>query len=244
MKTYFRTPAIRLLWAFSALLILFACVFSACGKKLPGEPQLPASTATPSPFYSATSTTTATNLPTQTATLTSTAIPTGTSTVSATVTSTRTANPTSTATVTATIQVYSAGAVYAYPVVTTASNGSDFTISILVNTGSSFLTSYGISITYDTAHVIIDTAAGTNGVSAGADGFVTAVNPNTLGTLVISGFDATGKAPSLHFDLLVIHLTAVSAGSSSFNINVGTLIDPSYNNIGTPAGYGGTINVN
>jgi len=103
------------------------------------------------------------------------------------------------------------------------------------------LAAYGITIAYSSTYLSITTA----GVTAGAQGYVSAVNATNPGSLVISGFDTAGKGPSATLALLNIAWTASStAGTSTQTLTVQSLNNASYGNIGTPTGSSASITLN
>jgi hypothetical protein len=82
-------------------------------------------------------------------------------------------------------------------------------------------------------------------VTAGAQGYVSATNANTAGSLVISGFDTAGKGPSTTLALLNIAWTSLTVtGTGTFTLTVQTLTNASYANIGTPTGSTATVTLN
>jgi len=100
---------------------------------------------------------------------------------------------------------------------------------------------YGITIAYPSNLVTITSA----GVTAGAQGYVSATNANTAGSVVISGFDTAGKGPGSAMELLNLSWTAQqTAGSGAMTLTVQTLTNASYANIGTPTGMSGTVTIN
>jgi chloramphenicol 3-O-phosphotransferase len=125
------------------------------------------------------------------------------------------------------------------PASQTAATGGRPVINLLVNSGSQVVASYGITITYPSNLLSVVAAD----VVAGAQGYVSAVNANTAGSIVTSGFDTAGKGPGTALDLLKITFTANAAGTANIGITVQTLTDAAYNNIGTPSGQGGTITI-
>ena len=119
-----------------------------------------------------------------------------------------------------------------------------FTTDIHVDTGTQRLGAYGIDVLFDSSKITVDTDVGASGVSPGADGFVTAVSTAIAGVLTISGFDVSGKGPSSSLHLVTINWTAAGTGTTNVAVDVITLVDVSYNVIGTPAGVGNTVTVN
>jgi hypothetical protein len=101
-----------------------------------------------------------------------------------------------------------------------------------------------VNILFDSNIIAVDTGVDTDGVSEGADGFVTAVNASSPGVLQINGFDVIGKGPGSDLHLVTINWTAEGTGTTSVTIEVDTLVDPNYTTIGTPVGIGNTVTVN
>jgi len=121
----------------------------------------------------------------------------------------------------------------------------NFDLNVQVNSGSQKLGSYQFTITFDPSMINVDTTIGTNGVEAGADGFLTAVNvDNTTGTLVVNGFDINGTGPGSELDVLRIYFYAFDIpGDTNIDLSVSTLTDELGNSIGTPAGKGAMVTI-
>jgi len=94
-------------------------------------------------------------------------------------------------------------------------------INLLVNSGTQMVAAYGVTVTYPSANLAVVAAD----VVAGAQGFVSAVNANTAGSIVISGFDTAGKGPGSALDLLKITFTANAAGTAAIGLTVQSLTD-------------------
>jgi len=202
-----------------------------------------APTATRTATIAPTATRTATIAPT--ATRTATIAPTATRTATIAPTATRTATIAPTATRTATVVVTTPAAVVGkvslLPATQTAARNATVNQNVAVNTGTELCAAYGVTIAYPSNMLSITTA----GVTAGAQGFVSAVNPNTAGSLVISGFDTAGKGPSAALALINIAWTSLNvAGTANMTLTVQTLTNASYANIGTPTGSTATITLN
>lgn len=134
-----------------------------------------------------------------------------------------------------------AGTIWLDPETITVNKNADVALKVMVNTGSDKLAAYGIKINYDSSILSVNTAVGTSGVEAGADGYVAAVNPNDAGILVTSGFDTGGKGPSLSLHIFTANFTALKSGKSTMQLQVNTLTNEAYATIGTPAGREGTV---
>ena len=52
-----------------------------------------------------------------------------------------------------------------------------------------------------------------------------------------------GKGPGTDMHLLTIHWIAGTGGGTDVEIIINSLVDPNYNDIGTPAGRTGTIEI-
>ena len=115
--------------------------------------------------------------------------------------------------------------------------GDFFTTNLYVDTGSALLAAYGIDITYDPTIIQLNTSIGNSGVQKGNEGFISAVNPNTLGLLKITGFDINGRGPNSQLHLLTINWIAIGLGTSPLDISVDVLVDPNTNTIGSPQGF-------
>jgi hypothetical protein len=123
---------------------------------------------------------------------------------------------------------------------------NSFTLNVSVDSGTQSLAAYGFTIAYNSATIAINTCTGTSGVTAGADGFVTAVNASNPGSLVISGFDTTGKGPGTSLAVLSVSARALAYTDGTYydgygyfattrvTLTVNTLVDPSTVVIGVP----------
>jgi hypothetical protein len=127
------------------------------------------------------------------------------------------------------------------PTAMTGARGATINSTVTCNTGTQLLASYGITIAYPSNLLSIVAA----GVTAGAQGYVAAVNANTAGSVIISGFDTAGKGPSTALALLNLAWTAGStAGSGNLTLTVQTLTNETYATIGTPTGSTATVTIN
>lgn len=125
----------------------------------------------------------------------------------------------------------------------TAVLNSPLNVNVFVNSGTQKVSAYGMDLTYSTSILSVNTAMGTQGVSAGTDGYISAAKDSS-GTLTIGGFDAFGKGPGAKLHLITVHLTPKSKGNGTLRLTVNELIDDSYNNVGTPRGGSATVTVN
>ena len=121
----------------------------------------------------------------------------------------------------------------------------EFIVSLYSDTGTERLGAYQFSITFDPAMVNVDTTKGTEGVEAGGDGFLTAVNANNEnGSLLVNGFDVNGKGPGIYLELLRIHFVALDkAGSEQISIRIDSLTDENGNKIGLPSAESASITI-
>lgn len=87
---------------------------------------------------------------------------------------------------------------------------ANFTQDVIVDSGNSELGVYQFTVTYDPNLIIVDTTQGTSGVDPGPDGFITVVNPDTPGQLVINGFDLNGTGPGPNLHVLTIYFKTVA----------------------------------
>jgi hypothetical protein len=125
---------------------------------------------------------------------------------------------------------------------------STFSATVYANTGDQLLSSYNITVSYSTGTLTPDICSGINGINAGTDGFVTTVDAQTSGKIIVSGFDAGGIGPGTKLKLFNIKLKAIDFGETSryygnsyfatgsFSITVNELLDPSGAEIGDPYG--------
>jgi hypothetical protein len=110
-----------------------------------------------------------------------------------------------------------------------------------VNTGNAILAAFGVLVRFDSAILKI---AASSDVTAMTTGFISACNINTPGQVNVSGFDVTGKGPSVDIGLFQIRFTAVGNGTSSVNVSVNTLVDTQTIDFVSVKGIGGSITVN
>lgn len=156
-----------------------------------------------------------------------------------------TPEPTPEPTVTPDPEPHDIGTVWIHPPDATVDMSEDvnFLLDVYVNTGSQKLAAYGIVVTFEITVMDLNPGIGTDGVEAGPEGFITAVNTDTPGTLVVSGFDISGTGPGTALHILTIHFIAQDTGSSSVGLTVEDLADDNTNPIGTPTGVGGNVEV-
>ncbi|MBN2533187.1 MAG: hypothetical protein JXB88_09865 [Spirochaetales bacterium] len=137
----------------------------------------------------------------------------------------------------------SAGDVWIVPDYRLVGPSEECRIDIYLNTGDQVLGAYSLDIEYNEEVIGVNTAIGTYGVEAGADGFVSAVNPTNPGLLIVAGFSVQGTGPGQNLHLATVYFTALQGGTSPLTIIVNTLVDLDTNTIGSPNGTGGTIQV-
>jgi hypothetical protein len=118
-----------------------------------------------------------------------------------------------------------------------------FTTDIKAHTGAKKLHAYGFAVTYDKAIVLLDQLKGNNGVEAGPDGFVNAINANEAGRLIVAGFDVNGKGPGTNLSLIIIHWTAIAPGETDIMLAVNNFNDDKGNIIGVPVTAGAFVSV-
>jgi hypothetical protein len=119
-----------------------------------------------------------------------------------------------------------------------------FTNEVHVDTGNQILASYAMDISFDPEVAIINTEEGNNGISAGPEGFVTAVDTSEQGIVSVSGFDASGTGPSSDLHLYTIHwLAQTYNGSTELTMEIESLSDDESNWTGTPSAETGTITI-
>jgi len=111
-----------------------------------------------------------------------------------------------------------AGDVWIYSSSNTVGTNSAFTLEVHADTDTEKLATYQLLITFDPALVNVDTSQGTDGVEAGTDGFISAVNTdNTNGTLQVIGFDTNGTGPGSNLQVLIIYFDSLSSSRSKHN---------------------------
>jgi hypothetical protein len=209
------------------------------------ETPTPVVTETPTPVVTETPTPVVTETPTPVVTETPTPVVTETPTPVVTETPTpvvtETPTPVVTETPTPTPAQKTAGSVWIDPESQSVSMGSSVVFEVHVHTGSQDIAAYGIDIYYDSAILSINSD---DDVEEGADGFIAAVNVNTDGKIVTSGFDTGGEGPGTDLHLLTITMQANGRGTSALDLDVRSLADSDTNTIGTPDGISGSITVN
>jgi hypothetical protein len=138
-----------------------------------------------------------------------------------------------------------AGNVWIYPSTKTVNTNTLFDLDVRVDSGTKKLGAFGFTITFNQSLLNIDTTKGTNGVSAGVDGFISAVNTNNgAGKVIINGFNATGTGPGSNLRVLIIHFKALmSSGNANIGLTVSNLTDETGIKIGTPSGSGATVSI-
>ncbi len=135
------------------------------------------------------------------------------------------------------------GASWLNPDEITVSINEKFSTEIIGNSGTKKLNAYGYSLVYDKAIIALDTAKGTSGVEAGPDGYVSAINANEAGRLVIAGFDVNGKGPGTNLKMLVVHWIAKASGSTEIVFAANNFNDSDGKLIGTLMTAGSTVTV-
>jgi hypothetical protein len=163
-----------------------------------------------------------------------------TSAVTETPTPTPTATPAVTETPTPTPVQRTAGSVWIDPVSQSVSVGSSVVFEVHCHTGNQDLAAYGIDIYYNSGVLAINSD---DDVEEGADGFIAAVNINTVGKIVTSGFDTGGEGPGNDLHLLTVTMQAIGSGTSSLDVDVRSLADSDTNIVGNPNGISGSITV-
>ena len=135
------------------------------------------------------------------------------------------------------------GDVWFLPASSQIIRGTGFTTEVHVNSGSQYFSAYGFDITFNQSIITPNTALGISSVEPGPSGFVSAVNPNTPGLLLITGFDAIGTGPGADLYVITINWNADNLGNTTLGIAVRDFTDPDGNTIGNPNGTAGSINV-
>lgn len=111
-----------------------------------------------------------------------------------------------------------------------------FTTEVHVDTGTQKFAAYEFEINYDPALVKLYEKTGMRGVVPGPNGFVTSVNTDNPGILVIQGLDIFGKLPGRDLYMADINWQAISEGNTEYLIKVNILKDESQEDIGKPFG--------
>jgi hypothetical protein len=118
-----------------------------------------------------------------------------------------------------------------------------FTTLIYINSGAKKISSYGCKIGYSNASITLDESISGDGIEAGAEGYISAVNKNTPGLINISGFDPAGVGPGANLHFLTIHWRAVTQSTSNITLTPITLKDPNDLTIGSLISTTATVNV-
>jgi len=119
-----------------------------------------------------------------------------------------------------------------------------FNTEVHFNSGNDILAAYSFLITFNSSVVVVNTNEGTDGVSPGTEGFVVAVNTDTPGEIVASGFDVNGTGPGTDLHLLTIHwLAQTYDGTTIVHLTPDIMTDPDTATIGSPATVDGTITI-
>jgi hypothetical protein len=121
--------------------------------------------------------------------------------------------------------------------------GEEFIAVIHLNSGEQKPAAYGFSVFFDPSNVSINKNRGSNGIEAGKDGFVCAVNTNQQNAIIIVGFDTIGKNPVKDLQFLIIHFNAISRGNVLISLVVHDLTDVYTNSIGVPQGYSAKVEI-
>ncbi|MBN2441831.1 MAG: DUF3160 domain-containing protein [Spirochaetales bacterium] len=114
-----------------------------------------------------------------------------------------------------------------------------------LNSGEQKFGAYGFRVSYNNDIVSVDTLRGNNGVSAGPDGFVAAVNRNNPGVINITGFDAQGTGPGQDLNILTIYwLTNTTTGMTPLSLVINQIVDETTAPIGeSPRAIDGIVTV-
>jgi len=103
-----------------------------------------------------------------------------------------------------------------------------FTMNVNISSPISIYAAYTIQIAYDPVMLSVDKTLGSDGVSVGQEGFVSAVNVQE-DTIIISGFDTTGKGPGINLPLLQLHLrSGDTTGNTNLVLRIENLFSPGY----------------
>jgi hypothetical protein len=122
--------------------------------------------------------------------------------------------------------------------------GQNFSTKIRLNSGGHRMAAYGMNLYYDFLLLEVGSTAGNHGIEAGPDGFLTAVNTNSPGLFVLSGFDASGTGPGLDLHILTSSWGALNPGSSLISLRIINLVSPDGTAIGEPVSHDCRVIVN
>ncbi|MBN2441540.1 MAG: dockerin type I repeat-containing protein, partial [Spirochaetales bacterium] len=131
------------------------------------------------------------------------------------------------------------GDVWVYPREMTESLFSRIIVEIHANTGTQKLAAYGFYISFSSSLLHLED------VEEGADGFIAAVGMGSPGYFIVSGFDASGTGPGNDLHVVTLDFTGYrgKCGRAAIEVDVDKLTDEKTDDIGTPRGYGGTIDI-
>ena len=115
-------------------------------------------------------------------------------------------------------------------------NSNFFTTEVHVDSGTQKFAAYDFEIAYDPVLVKLYEKIGMQGVVPGPNGFITSVNSDNPGILIIQGLDIFGKLPGRDLYMADINWKAISEGTVEYIIKVNVLKDESQEDIGKPFG--------
>lgn len=121
--------------------------------------------------------------------------------------------------------------------------GKPFRMCMVLDLYDGTLGAYDISIEYNTAKMELNIDENINGVTPGADGFVTSVGIPEPGRINIIGMDETGIDPKKNVQLFIVSWTAVESGDTEFLITINQLTTTDGKTFDAPDSYTRTITI-
>jgi hypothetical protein len=142
-----------------------------------------------------------------------------------------------------TSSVPESGKVWFVPQDQTVPLHSAFKTEIHLNSGDQKFAAYGFNVAYRLSIINVDTSVD-GGITKGADGFISAWNDGgRTGTMMLSGFDATGTGPGEDLHALTIHWLAVGVGTTVLDLTIKDLTDVNGNTMGIYEAIDGSVTV-
>ena len=111
-------------------------------------------------------------------------------------------------------------------VLTPVAGGTAFDVNIYVDARGNTVGAYQLTLAYDAREgAQVDTSKGRfAGVSAGADGFITAANTAMPGQVIVNGFDAQGRVGTAQMHLVTVHFAGRDSATGNFVLNLEELV--------------------
>jgi hypothetical protein len=118
-----------------------------------------------------------------------------------------------------------------------------FVTELHADTDDQKLGTFGFVITYNSNVIGLDPAKPNNGIEAGPQGFVNAINVSEPGKIVLAGFDVYGKNKGTDLGVVVINWIAKTPGTTTIRLQINKITTDKGDRIGTPVGIDAVVNV-